>query len=200
MCKHKVLCLYTQLALGKLQGLGHGRPKQLKKSMCNLHLALGILNSTSVDSINHGRCNAVVFTSEKSLNRRGPRQLKPVSLQGQLHSSPNMLVKVVFICSVNIRGDAEVKGITSFPLDKALSPHFHVLCVLTDLLITVQLGGEQSPGLALCHPLAAKAANLPRDTQERGWGTSAPHSHWDHPKTRRGTYSLPRGADSPEQA
>lgn len=70
-----------------------------------------------------------------------------------------------------------------------------------DLLITVQLGGEQSPGCALCHPLAAKAANLPRGTQEWGQGAHLFHTHTEIiPSLEGDTCSLPWGADSPEEA
>lgn len=124
-----------------------------------------------------------------------------MSLQGQLHSSPDTLVKVVFVCSVNIRGDAEVKGITSFPLDKALSPHFHVLCVLTDLLITAQLGGGTESGSRSLPPLSCKGSKSAKGNIGAGMGAHLLHIHTEITLRPEGeTCSLPQGAHSPEQA
>lgn len=142
-----------------------------------------------------------MFTSEKSPNRRGPRQFKPVSLQGQLHSSPDTLVKVVFVCSVNIRGDAEVKGITSFPLDKALSPPFPRPLRPHGPSDHCPVRGGTESGSRSLPPLSCQGSKSAKGNIGAGMGAHLLHIHTEIALRPEGeTCSLPQGADSPEQA
>lgn len=201
MSKHKILCLYTQLTLGKLQGLGHGRPKQLKKSTCNLHLALGILNSASVDAINHRRCDAVVFTSEKSPNRSAPRQFKPMSLWGQLHSSPDNKGSRWFSFALLTFEEMQRSRLSPASLfSKCFPPFPHPLSPHGPSdHCPVRRGTE--PGVRFLPPLSWQGSKSPKGHTGVVMWAHLLHTHTEITPSLEGeACSLPRGADSPEGA
>lgn len=113
---------------------------------------------------------------------------------------PITRVKVVFICFVNIRGDAEVKAITSFPFFKVLSPFPHPLSPQGPSdHCPVRRGTE--PGVRFLPPLSWQGSKSPKGHTELVMWAHLLHTHTEitrvwkgKPAVYLGELTLLRGA------